>query len=162
TVLVSLAFALAAIIPSMMPTLRHNGVAAAIFAGVAFGLAGLYSKPMADSFLSGSAIEIAARAAINPFVYGVILGNIAGLIALQNSFHDARGIIAMPLSSGISTIVPIIGGMAAFGENLPADTASAALRIGAFVLTIVGAALLAHVHEDEAAEILAGEQSRSA
>ncbi len=62
---------------------------------------------------------------------------------LQNSFAMGRGIIAMPLSSAISNVIPIAGGIAVFGEWLPSDPFAAAMRAGAFVLTIAASAALA-------------------
>jgi hypothetical protein len=82
----------------------------------------------------------------------VIAANIAGIVTLQNSFHSARGIIAMPLSSALSNVVPIAGGMLAFGEHLPANRGAAAMRIGAFILTIAAGALLAGAREQLPAE----------
>jgi hypothetical protein len=73
-------------------------------------------------------------------VYGVIVGNIVGMVALQNSFSSARGIIAMPLSSALSNIVPIVGGMTAFGERLPIESTAATMRVAAFILTVFGSA----------------------
>ncbi len=49
----------------------------------------------------------------------------------------------MPLSSACSNLVPIVGGMAAFGEALPANPLAATLRIGAFALTVAASASLA-------------------
>ena len=49
----------------------------------------------------------------------------------------------MPLSSAISNVIPIAGGILAFGERLPDDPYAAAMRAGAFVLTIVASAALA-------------------
>jgi hypothetical protein len=80
-----------------------------------------------------------------PFTIGA---NLVGLVLLQNSFHWTRGIIAMPLSSACSNIVPIIGGMVAFGERLPAYRFSATMRLSAFGLTVIASALLA-VAKDE-------------
>src|SRR5438105_4060868 len=68
---------------------------------------------------------------------------IAGLVLLQNSFHWARGIIAMPLSSAVSNLVPIIGGIVAFGESLPSNRIAAVLRAAAFTLTVISGVLLA-------------------
>ncbi len=62
---------------------------------------------------------------------------------LQNAFHRARGLIAMPLSSALSNLVPIAGGMVAFGERLPDEPALAAMRVAAFVMTIAGGVLMA-------------------
>lgn len=77
-----------------------------------------------------------------PWLLGLLVAT-AGFVLLQNSFHWARGIIAMPLSSALSNLVPIVGGIVAFGEKLPSDTASALLRVGTFVLTILASLLVA-------------------
>lgn len=123
--------------------LRRNGTAPAIASGVAFGLSSLYTKALADIFVAHSGYTIAVRTAASPWLYLMIATNVAGLVLLQNSFHWARGIIAMPLSSAISNLVPIAGGIVAFGERLPPDGVSAALRIAAFSLTIVASVLVA-------------------
>ncbi len=120
-----------------------------------FGLGGLFTKAMTDNFLGDDTGSIALRIATNPYVYGVIAANIAGIVTLQNSFHSARGIIAMPLSSALSNLVPIAGGMLAFGERLPANRAAAAMRIGAFVLTVAAGALLAGSREQSSSESVA-------
>lgn len=126
------------------PVLRQNGAATAIASGIALGFASLYTKPLADR-LAGAA-DFAAFAAVllgSPYTYLTIVTNVAGLVMLQNSFAMGRGIIAMPLSSAISNVIPIAGGIVAFGERLPDDSFAAAMRAGAFVLTIVASAALA-------------------
>ncbi len=80
---------------------------------------------------------------MSPYTYLTIVTNVAGLVMLQNSFAMGRGIIAMPLSSAISNVIPIAGGIAVFGEKLPGEPFAAAMRAGAFVLTIVASAALA-------------------
>jgi uncharacterized membrane protein len=124
--------------------LRQSGAATAIASGIALGFASLYSKPLADR-LTG-APDLTAFVAIvlaSPYTYLAIVTNVAGLVMLQNSFAMGRGIIAMPLSSAISNVIPIAGGIVAFGERLPDDPFAAAMRAGAFVLTIVASAALA-------------------
>lgn len=130
--------------------LHRNGIAAAIFSGVMFGLASLYTKAMTDYYLL-AAPDMLARIIANPYVYATILTNIAGLIALQNSFAAMRGIIAMPLSTALSNIVPMAGAMIVFGERLPASRGAASMRLAAFALTIVGSALLTNPVEELAA-----------
>ena len=49
----------------------------------------------------------------------------------------------MVLSSAISNLVPIVGGIIAFDESLPPDTTIAALRIAVFTLTILASVLVA-------------------
>jgi uncharacterized membrane protein len=123
--------------------LRRNGTAPAIASGVAFGLSSLYTKALADIFATHSGYAIVVRMAASPWLYLMIASNLGGLVLLQNSFHWARGIIAMPLSSALSNLVPIVGGIIAFDESLPPDPSSAALRIAAFVLTIAASVLVA-------------------
>ena len=133
----------AGLAPMAVARLNASGAAAAILSGVAFGLGALFTKAMTEQFTAGAAASLALRIVSNPYVYGLIVANIVGIVLLQNSFHSARGIIAMPLSGALSNIVPIAGGMIAFGERLPAGSMAAAMRIGAFALTIAAGALLA-------------------
>jgi len=59
------------------------------------------------------------------------------------------------LSGALSNIVPIVGGIVVFGERLPASSTAAAMRVGAFVLTIVAGALLAGSREQASAAPIA-------
>lgn len=128
----------------VVPALRRNGAATAIASGIALGFASLYTKPLADRLASAPDLAaIAAALLASPYTYLMIVSNVAGLVMLQNSFAMGRGIIAMPLSSAISNVIPIAGGIAIFGEWLPSDPFAAAMRSGAFVLTIAASAALA-------------------
>jgi multidrug transporter EmrE-like cation transporter len=139
--------ALVGLAPMAVARLNASGAAAAILSGVAFGLGALFTKAMTLEFTAGAVASIALRVVSNPYVYGMIFANIAGIVILQNSFHSARAIIAMPLSGALSNVVPIIGGIVVFGERLPAGSTAAAMRVGAFVLTIAAGALLAGSRE---------------
>jgi uncharacterized membrane protein len=122
---------------------RESGMAAAVVSGFAFGLGALYAKAMTDYFFAESSLELALKVLTNPYVYLAIAANVTGMILLQNSFHAARGIVTLPISSALSNVIPIAGGMIAFGEGLPADHVAAGLRIGAFALTVIASLLLA-------------------
>jgi hypothetical protein len=147
----------ASLVPYLAPRLHHSGIAAAIFSGIMFGLASLYTKGMTDYYFLAHAPGTLARVVANPYVYAMIITNIAGLIALQNSFAAVRGIIAMPLSTALSNIIPIAGASAAFGEHLPRAPWAAAMRMTAFGLTIAGAALLTNPGEHPAAPCSTGQ-----
>jgi len=134
------------------PRLAQNGTAQAIGSGVAFGLASIYTKAITDAFEASSA-QLALRIITDPWVYAMVAANLAGMVMLQNSFHQARGIITMPLSGALSNLVPIAGGMLAFGERLPSDSVAAAMRVAAFILTIAASTTLAVSEEEK----LAGE-----
>ncbi|MGH7778528.1 MAG: hypothetical protein ACREQR_01705 [Candidatus Binataceae bacterium] len=137
-VLIALALA-----PMTTARLRQTGAAAAILSGVAFGLGSLFTKGMTIDFLARPEAGLVLRIAANPYVYLLVIANIAGTILLQNSFHDSRGIIAVPLSSALSNLVPILGGIIAFGEHLPSEPVAAVMRVAAFALTIAASAMLA-------------------
>lgn len=145
----------AGLAPMAVARLNASGAAAAILSGIAFGLGGLFTKAMMEELSAGAAASLALRIVSEPYVYGMLAANIVGIVLLQNSFHSARGIIAMPLSGALSNIVPIAGGMIAFGERLPAGTMAAAMRVGAFVLTIAAGALLAGSRERSPGEPIA-------
>jgi drug/metabolite transporter (DMT)-like permease len=153
-ILISIILLVVGFVPLRIGRLQDNGVGAAISSGVIFGLASLYTKAMIDDYAMRSTIELAYRIVSNPYVYGVIVGNIVGMIALQNSFSSARGIIAMPLSSALSNIVPIVGGMIVFGERLPPESNAATMRVVAFILTVFGSALLGNAQEEISAEVI--------
>jgi len=158
---VSIAVLAGGLAPYMMPHFHQNGTAAAVFSGMMFGLASLYAKAMTNYYLLAPAMALLPRIVTNPYVYGVILTNIAGMAALQNSFASARGLIAMPLSTALSNLTPIAGAMIVFGERLPASHSAALMRIGAFGLTIAGGALLANPGgEDQEAERLPAAQGQ--
>jgi multidrug transporter EmrE-like cation transporter len=138
-------------LPFTRRRLAEDGAAQAIGSGIAFGLGALFTKAMTDRFLEAGSAGLALRIATDPWVYATIAANIAGIVMLQNSFHQARAIIAMPLSSALSNLVPIAGGMLAFGEGLPSNPGAAAMRIAAFALTVVASMMLAATEEKAAA-----------
>ncbi|MGO9268601.1 MAG: hypothetical protein ACLQBA_27565 [Candidatus Binataceae bacterium] len=161
-IIISVLLLVAGYLPSRARRFIKGGVGAALFSGVVFGLASLYTKAMTDDYLGRETIAPVFRIATNPYVYGVIIANIVGMVALQNSFSTARGIIAMPLSSALSNIVPIVGGMIVFGERLPADAAHATMRIAAFMLTVLGSALLANAQDEVAAQVIGASSATKA
>jgi len=142
----TIVLAIVAAVSFSSPSFARGGMAQAIGSGIAFGLAGLYTKAMTDAF-EASGASLAMSIATNPWIPAMVAANLTGMVMLQNSFHQARGIITMPLSSALSNLVPIAGGMLAFGERLPANPIADAMRIAAFVLTIAASMTLAASQE---------------
>ncbi|MGH7918076.1 MAG: hypothetical protein ACREQE_11450 [Candidatus Binataceae bacterium] len=140
--------ALSALAPYLSTRLRNSGIAPAIASGVFFGAGAIYTKAMTYSFTGTLELTIAINVLSSPYVYLIIVTNIIGIVLLQNSFHAARGLIVMPISSALSNIMPILGGIAVFGESLPSQPFDAAMRAAAFALTIGASALLATTRED--------------
>jgi hypothetical protein len=140
--LILIAGVLLACLPHLSSRLRFNGMAPALASGIAFGLGSLYAKAITDAYTESAHNALLAVVA-TPWLYLAIVTNLTGLVLLQNSFHWARGIIAMPLSSACSNLIPIAGGIVAFGEHLPSDLRSAMLRGSAFILTVLASGFLA-------------------
>jgi drug/metabolite transporter (DMT)-like permease len=130
------------------PRFARGGIAQAIGSGLAFGLASVFTKAMTDTF-EASQTSLAIRIVTDPWIYPMLAANIAGMVMLQNSFSQARGIITMPLSSALSNLVPILGGMIAFGERLPSDPIAATMRVTAFALAIAASLTLAASEEQK-------------
>ena len=80
-----------ALAPMATARLRDTGAATAILSGVAFGLASLYTKGATTDFLARPEAALAIRIGANPYVYLLVIANIAGTILLQNSFHRLAG-----------------------------------------------------------------------
>jgi hypothetical protein len=143
----SAAGAVATIVPLLAARGRNYGAAAAVAAGILFGFGGIFTKAMTETFFTAADGPLAVRIALNPFVYLMMGVNLSGIVLQQNAFHSVRAIIVMPTASALSNLIPIIGGIIAFGEHLPADPAFAAMRLGSFALTIVAGFLLATAAE---------------
>lgn len=151
-ILLSIMLVAGGLAPYLVRGFHQNGIAAAIFSGMMFGLASLYAKAMTDYYLLAPSAGLLERILANPYVYGTILTNVAGMAALQNSFASMRGLIAMPLSTALSNLTPMAGAMIVFGEHLPSSHSAAMMRLAAFGLTIVGGALLTNPAEEEQME----------
>jgi hypothetical protein len=150
----------AACVPNLDARLRASGTAIAIASGVVFGLAALYAKALTCLLVAAPGTPLWMGLAANPFLYLTAAANCGGLVMLQTAFHRVRGIIAMPLSSALSNLVPIAGGMLAFGESRPAEPRLAAMRIAAFAMTIVGGLLMTGSHSSSPSR--AGERMETA
>ncbi len=112
---------------------RPIGVSGA--SGLLLGLAAVYAKELA----AGAQSTLSAAT----YVVLTLVTNLLGFALMQAALQSGRGVVVMPLFSALSNLVPIVGGFVVFGETLRDDQTATMLRPFAFVLTIVGAALLA-------------------
>lgn len=133
-----------------------RAIGMSVASGLILGLASVYAKGLADegSFASQDAV-----------IYIVLTtgANIVGFALMQAALQSGRGVVVMPLYSGLSNLVPIVGGIMVFGEALPSEGPAAVLRPMAFTLAIAGAALLAGFGEGSVAApgITQPEEARS-
>ncbi len=130
--LVMLALAALAWLADRQP---HRTVSLSVASGLLLGLASVYAKGLAD------AASLTSPGAV---VYVLLTAgaNLVGFALMQAALQAGRGVVAMPLFSALSNLVPIMGGILVFGEAVPSG-APHVLRPLAVALTLVGGALLA-------------------
>ena len=106
--------------------------------GVLVGLAALYTKALFLSLAAGAVIVTWAI-----FLPLTLLANLGGLWVTQAGFQKGRALIVMAMNAVTNKVVTIIGGMAALGEILPADSRLAAARVMGFLTILTGTVILA-------------------
>jgi len=110
-------------------------VSLSVASGLLLGLASVYAKGLANNVSPTSAAAIG-------YLLLMSGANIVGFALMQAALQVGPGVVAMPLFSALSNLVPIVGGILVFGETAPSG-APHILRPIAFALTLVGGALLA-------------------
>jgi multidrug transporter EmrE-like cation transporter len=130
------------------PTPRR-AIGLSVASGLIFGLASVYAKALANA-------DTLAAAVSSMNLVLTLVTNIVGFALMQAALQSGRGVVVVPIFSTLSNLVPIVGGIALYGEGLPDHGASAVLFPLAFVLAIVGAALLAAVGEVDATPLRDG------
>lgn len=132
-----LALAIAAMLLDRAPR-RPIGISVA--SGLILGLAGMFAKQLAEV-----ASVSAALRSINLWL--TLFANCVGFAMMQSALQTERGVVAVPILSTLSNLVPIAGGIIVYGEALVASGSRPWLRPAAFLLALVGAGLLASFGE---------------
>ena len=122
---------------------RVRGVAWGVWSGILLGLGSLWAKGLVAAVSSAERGQVVGTLITEPYFYLTAAGNLVGFAILLTALRNTRSGVVFALSSTLSNLVPILGGMAALGEPLPAGAGPAALRIASLLLTIGGAASLA-------------------
>lgn len=134
--------ALVAVVALAIDPAPGRAIGLSVATGLMLGLASVFAKALAG------ADSLAAALCSRAFV--LTLGtNIVGFVLMQGALQEGRGVVAVPLFSTLSNVVPIIGGILLYGEWVPRHGTAAVLRGLAFVLAIGGAALLAGFGEPQ-------------
>lgn len=121
-------------------------VALGIASGLLLGLASIYARGLALVLAQSPPGQLLRHAVTTPYATLTLFANMVGFFLLLGAFRGGRASIVMALSATLSNAVPIVSGMIALGERLPADLWLAASRLLAFTLTLGGAALLVRLN----------------
>jgi drug/metabolite transporter (DMT)-like permease len=118
-------------------TAPHHGVLLGLAAGLLFTITHVAVKA-----LSGKVDTSVAEVLLSPYLYVAILGGVAAFFASARSLQigPAVPVIAVTSVAGNASAIP--AGVIVFGDPLGSHALEVAVRVFAFVLVIVAAALI--------------------
>ena len=113
-----------------------GGTLLAASAGLLWG-----ASDTAIKALSGRLGDGAAAVLIHPLAAVILLASLAGLAVSARSLQVGRAVPVIAVTSAAANVTTIASGPIVFGEPLPDEPFALALRLVAFALVIVAAAL---------------------
>ena len=121
----------------------------AVASGVLIGLTAVIIKLGWNDFGSRFWEHGFRHALLSPYLWLVVLLPIITLVLDQVAMQRGKAIVVVPITTGISNLIPIIIGIVAMHEPLPTSGWMLFLRIGSFVFIIGGAIILSLRKEDQ-------------
>ena len=104
--------------------------------GLAYALSGIFSKGIADIFLSGAALPLAL------LTTGAVATSLLGFVIELDALKHGRASIVVPIVLALHTVVPIACAPFFFDEAWPAGLLPQALLSGGILFTLLGAFVL--------------------
>jgi hypothetical protein len=104
--------------------------------GLAYALSGIFSKGIADIFLSGRALPLALLTA------GAIATSLLGFVIELDALKHGKASTVVPIVLALHTVVPIVCAPFFFDEAWPAGLLPQALLSGGILFTLLGALVL--------------------
>jgi drug/metabolite transporter (DMT)-like permease len=129
----------------------RRAIAYGLAAGLLIGLGSLQIKAMFN-YIDPAAIPGRKLIAFGLCLPIVIAGNLLGIALMQRGFAHGKALVVVPLQQVTNKIVAILGGIFALGERLPPDPDLARARLLAFILILLGTAVLARFGGEARAE----------
>ncbi|HEX2416325.1 MAG TPA: hypothetical protein VHJ37_14030 [Thermoleophilaceae bacterium] len=125
----------------------QRGVLLGIAAGLGFGISDVAIKALSGDLDSGPA------GLLSPWSVVIVTAAIFSFFASARSLQIGDGVAVIAVTSVAANLSTILAGLAVFGDRLGDDPMVVGVRIGAFALILVGAALIpAPVRAGEALE----------
>jgi multidrug transporter EmrE-like cation transporter len=112
------------------------GVLLGIAAGFGFG-----SSDVAIKGLSGD-LDAGAIGLLSPWSAVIVIAAVGSFYASARSLQIGDGVTVIAVTSVAANLSAILAGLAVFGDRLGSDAVEVGVRIAAFALILVGAALI--------------------
>jgi drug/metabolite transporter (DMT)-like permease len=125
----------------------QRGVLLGVAAGLGFGIADVAIKALSGD-LAGGPIGL-----LSPWSVIIVTAAVFSFFASARSLQIGDGVAVIAVTSVAANLTAIVAGLAVFGDELGDGALEIGVRVGAFVLILVGAALIpAPVRAGEALE----------
>jgi hypothetical protein len=92
--------------------------------------------------LTGTVTPSDPATLLSPWVPLVVLAFVGAFFASARSLQVGEAVPVIAITSALSNVTAILGGVVVFGDPLGSSAPIVALRVGAFVLVVVAAALI--------------------
>jgi len=126
----------------------QRGVLLGIAAGLGFGIADVAVKA-----LSGDLLDSGPAGLLSPWSVIIVTAAVGSFFASARSLQIGDGVAVIAVTSVAANLSTILAGLAVFGDQLGKDALVIGVRVSAFALILVGAALIpAPIRAGEALE----------
>jgi uncharacterized membrane protein len=88
------------------------------------------------------------NALLSPYLYLIVILPVITLVLDQIAMQRGKAIIVVPITTGMSNLIPIIIGIVAMHEPMPSTTGMFLLRLASFVFIIGGSIILSLRREE--------------
>jgi len=129
----------------------------AVASGVIIGLTAVIIKLGWNDFGSRFWEHGFRHALLSPYLYMILLLPIVTLVLDQIAMQRGKAIIVVPITTGMSNLIPIIIGILAMHEPMPSTAGMFLLRLSSFVFIIGGSIILSLRKEEPKAGVLEAE-----
>jgi multidrug transporter EmrE-like cation transporter len=134
----------------------QRGVLLGIAAGLGFGISDVAIKALSGDLNSGPA------GLLSPWTVVIVTAAVFSFYASARSLQIGDGVAVIAVTSVAANLSTIIAGLAVFGDRLGHDPLVIGVRIAAFAMILIGAALIpAPVRAGEALDQSAAEPERA-
>ena len=113
---------------------EHHGILMGAAAGILFGVSDVAIKA-----LTGGVGSEGLGGLLSPWLLTCILASVIGFYASARGLQQGEAVAVITVTSAAANVSAITGGIAVFGDPMPADTLGIVVQSLAFVLVIVAA-----------------------